>query len=117
MYSNSTNAEISLKNDEKRYQTSIPSEEVFCQLVQENIAEGDDLEITKIKTSKLIYFFYFFMGAWHLHNAFFYYGKKQNNKHVTQKKSTLIDLFDSKVDFSQSRFSSFCRNAFFEKRI
>lgn len=106
LYSNSPNAEISLKNDEKRYQTSIPSEEAFCQLVQENISQGDDLEITKVKTSKLIYFFYFLLGVFNLRNAFFKYGKKGNNKSIPQKKSTVLDLFDSKVDYSQKLVKS-----------
>ena len=69
LYSNNANAEIYLKNDKKRYETSIPSEEVFCQFVQENISEGDDLKITKTKRSMLMRILYLILLIYNLHLA------------------------------------------------
>ncbi len=98
IYSNSADAEISLKNDEKRYQTSIPNEEVFCEFVQSNIAIGDDLEITKTKRTIVPYIFYFILGIFNLYVAFQLNNKK---KAEAKKKSNLTELFDQKTDYSQ----------------
>lgn len=49
IYSNDTDAEISLKDDKKRYVAEIPNEIVFCEYIQENISSGNPVELTKVK--------------------------------------------------------------------
>ena len=53
LFSNDIKAEIYLKDDNTRYVTNIPNEEVFCEFVQEKISIRDDL--TMIKTKKSIW--------------------------------------------------------------
>lgn len=49
LYSNDSDAEISLKGDKKRYTTKIPNEIVFCEYVQENISKGNDISFARVK--------------------------------------------------------------------